>query len=64
MKKRLLSLALAFVMILSLNVTAFASPGGGIVGDPIDVIGVYPLSIYIPVGCPEDCQGEDDDNDN
>jgi len=69
MKKRLLSLALVVVMILSLNVVAFACPGGGGVGgDPTCCnCGVNPFMAPIPlpciIECPEDDQGQDCDQD-
>ena len=61
MKKRLLCLVLALVMILSLNVVAFAGPGSN-AGD-VDPISL-PIEIEClpPTGCPEDCQGQDEDN--
>ena len=58
MKKRLLGLVLALVMIFSLNVVVFAGPGGGVHAEPIMIT----LPIDCPIECPEDCQGEDDDN--
>ena len=60
MMKKFLSLVLAFVMILSLNVVAFAGPGTGGVGDPVIIPGPEPINCVIV--CPEDGQGEDDDN--
>jgi len=48
-------------MILSLNVVAFAGPGSN-AGD-VDPISL-PIEIEClpPTGCPEDCQGQDEDN--
>ena len=71
MKKKLLSLALAIIMILSLNIAAFASPGGGIDDEPgigVGGPGVPAGRSMTPVEClverPEDCQWDDDDNDD
>jgi len=63
MKKKLFSIILVVVMALSLNVVAFAGPGGGAEGDP--VMGDMPIEcpIVYPIECPEDDQGEDDDCD-
>ena len=58
MIKRLLGLLIALVIVLSLNVTVFAWPGGS---------GAWhePAMIELPpIECLEDCQGEDDDNQN
>ena len=55
MKKRLLGLLLALTLVCSLSVAIFASPGGGIVAEPI--------MIDPPFECEEDCKGQDDDQD-
>ncbi|MCL2378508.1 MAG: hypothetical protein FWC77_05205 [Defluviitaleaceae bacterium] len=59
MKKILISLILMVVMILSLNVVAFADPGGGGWNPPI--IASIPISIDYPNYCPENDQ---DQNNN
>jgi len=56
MKKRFFSLLLAIILILSLNVVAFAEPGGSGAGK-------IPTSETLPIECLEDDQGEDDDDD-
>ncbi|MCL2378355.1 MAG: hypothetical protein FWC77_04425 [Defluviitaleaceae bacterium] len=53
MMKRIISLILAVVMMLSLNVVAFADPDGGIVPEPVSA----------PIECPENDQSQDDDCD-
>jgi len=72
MKKRLLGLTLALVMIFSFNTIMLACPGGG--NDEIGICschGAVFVSLPIelppdweidcpPADCPEDCQGEDD----
>jgi len=74
MKKRILGLAVALAMILSLNAVVIACPGGGLEGEPVICSCAVFVSLPIelppdweidcppPVDCPEDCQGEDDDN--
>ena len=52
MKKRLLGIILAIAIVSGLNVVAFAGGNGGV---------NEPTMITIPVECPEDDQGQDDD---
>ena len=56
MKKRLLGLLLVLALALSLNVVAFADPGGGHFPPPPPIAGTS-----LPIGCGEDCQCEDYD---
>jgi len=69
MKKRFLGLTLALAMIFSLNAVVLADPGNG-GGDEPGIsypIGAISLPIELPPtdyplpACPEDCQGEDND---
>jgi len=57
MKKRLVSLILVVVMVLSLNVVAFAGPGNGGYAPP--VITSIPIPIDYPIYCPQNDQGQD-----
>ena len=75
MKKRILGSALVLAMILSLNMVVIACPGGGstdepgicscpgavFVSLPIELPPDWEIDCPPPVDCPEDCQGEDDD---
>jgi len=60
MKKRLLSLILAVAMILSLNVVAFAGPGGGAEAPPV----IASIPIDYPIHCPENDQGQDNNRNH
>jgi len=61
MKKKFICIILALMMMLSLSIVAFASEGGGPIAPPVIV---RPVSIPIClIGCPEDCQCEDYDQD-
>jgi len=62
MKKRLLSLLLVLILVLSINTVIFAGPGGGVEGEPVMIYLPIDFPIDCPIECPEDCQGEDDDN--
>ena len=53
MIKRLLGIAIAVVMIVSLTAVVFAGGHGG---------SAEPIMGIIPIECPEDDQGQDDDD--
>jgi len=60
-RRILLSIVLAIVMVFNLNVAVLAGPGGGYDGDP-PIIGLrLPIQLPIQITCPEDCQGQDED---
>jgi len=52
MKKKLFGLMIAAILITSFNVIVFAGGSGG---------ELEPLIGIIPIECPEDCQGQDED---
>jgi len=57
MRKKIIALVITLLAVFSLNVVVYGDPTNGIVP-------LRPISAPLcpPPVCPEDCQGEDDDN--